>query len=235
MRCEHCGTELEQDMRFCPECGSPAPKDGDDLLRLFDALNQQEKEPAEEPAPAADQEIDRTVLRAEPESRNTRTEPVTRLYMPDDPDMDAATRVFAAVAPQDNYDVRQAAVRREVRAQAVAPRPYPQQEMSPRPAQAYHDGYSQSRTAGEVPRPDDLDDGYEDSDPTLNASEALAISKRGNVLRFEWNGHFVYGICVDAWNMVWADVSTMTVRKAPVAEWMAEKPDCTCSVLTWDW
>ena len=80
-----------------------------------------------------------------------------------------------------------------------------------------------------------LDDGYEDSEPTLDANEVLALSKRGNVLRFEYNGHFVYGICVDAWNMVWADAATMTVRKAPVAEWMAEKPDCTCSVLTWDW
>ena len=32
-----------------------------------------------------------------------------------------------------------------------------------------------------------------------------------------------------------ADRSTMYVRKAPVAEWMAEKPECTCCVLTWDW
>jgi hypothetical protein len=80
-----------------------------------------------------------------------------------------------------------------------------------------------------------LDDGYEDSDPSIDPNKALARAERGNVLRFEWDGHFLYGIYDGIGNMVYADASTMIVRKAPVAEWMAEKPDCTCCILTWDW
>ncbi len=80
-----------------------------------------------------------------------------------------------------------------------------------------------------------LDDGYEDSDPSLDANKALAGAERGNVLRFEWDGSFLYGIYDGNGNMIYADASTLYVRKAPVAEWMSEKPDCTCCILTWNW
>ncbi len=80
-----------------------------------------------------------------------------------------------------------------------------------------------------------LDDGFTSTDPVSDPKEALVEAERGNVLRFEWNGHFRYGIYDGNGNMIYADPSTMIVRKAPVAEWMAEKPDCQCCVLTWEW
>ena len=80
-----------------------------------------------------------------------------------------------------------------------------------------------------------LDDGFMDSDPALDPKKALAGAERGSVLRFEWDGAIRYGVYDGIGNMVYADPSTNYVRKAPVAEWMAEKPGCTCCVLTWDW
>ncbi|MBQ6234859.1 MAG: hypothetical protein IJK54_03005 [Clostridia bacterium] len=78
-----------------------------------------------------------------------------------------------------------------------------------------------------------LDDGYEDSDPMLDPKEVEALAERGNVLRFESNGQFSYAVYLGDGQMVYADAETMQICKVSVAQWMNEKTDCTCCILTW--
>ena len=78
-----------------------------------------------------------------------------------------------------------------------------------------------------------LDDGYEDSDPLLDPAKAAALAKRGNVLRFESDGAFSYAVYLGDGQMIYADADTMKVCKSSVSDWMKDRPDCTCCILTW--
>lgn len=81
-----------------------------------------------------------------------------------------------------------------------------------------------------------LDDGYTSSEPTGDPQKAEVLAKRGNVLRFEWNGQGLYAIYLGDGQLAYADGERMTVRNAYVVDWLKDKdgkPGCTCSILTW--
>ena len=81
-----------------------------------------------------------------------------------------------------------------------------------------------------------LDDGYQSGEPMDDPQKVETLAKRGNVLRFQWNGQGVYGIYLGDGLLVYADAERMTVRNAYVADWLKDKdgkPGCTCSILTW--
>ena len=80
------------------------------------------------------------------------------------------------------------------------------------------------------------DDGFESSEPTGDPDKVEATARRGNVLRFEWNGQGLYAIYLGDGLLAYADAERMMVRNAYVADWLKDKenkPGCTCSILTW--
>ena len=80
------------------------------------------------------------------------------------------------------------------------------------------------------------DDGYTNSEPMTDPAQVAATAKRGNVLRFEWNGQSLYAIYLGEGLLAYADAERMTVRNAYVSDWLNDKegkPNCTCSILTW--
>ena len=81
-----------------------------------------------------------------------------------------------------------------------------------------------------------LDDGFECSEPMTDSAAVTALARRGNVLRFQWNGQFLYGIYLGDGLLAYADAERLLVRNAYVTDWLNDKegkPGCTCSVLTW--
>ena len=80
------------------------------------------------------------------------------------------------------------------------------------------------------------DDGYTGSEPMTDPAQMAASAKRGNVLRFEWNGQGLYAIYLGEGLLAYADAERMMVRNAYVSDWLNDKegkPNCTCSILTW--
>ena len=80
------------------------------------------------------------------------------------------------------------------------------------------------------------DDGYTSSEPMADPAQVASMAKRGNVLRFEWNGQSLYAIYLGEGLLAYADAERMTVRNAYVSDWLNDKegkPNCTCSILTW--
>lgn len=80
------------------------------------------------------------------------------------------------------------------------------------------------------------DDGYESSELMTDPAQVAAMAKRGNVLRFEWNGQGLYAVYLGDGLMAYADAERMIVRNAYVVDWLKDKegkPGCTCSILTW--
>ena len=80
------------------------------------------------------------------------------------------------------------------------------------------------------------DDGYKCSEPMTDPAQVAAIAKRGNVLRFAWDGQGLYAVYLGDGLLAYADAERMTVRNAYVADWLNDKdskPGCTCSILTW--
>ena len=80
------------------------------------------------------------------------------------------------------------------------------------------------------------DDGYESSEPMTDPAQVAAMAKRGNVLRFEWDGQGLYAVYLGDGLLAYADTERMTVRNAYVVDWLKDKegkPGCTCSILTW--
>lgn len=81
-----------------------------------------------------------------------------------------------------------------------------------------------------------LDDGYESSEPMTDPAKVAAMAKRGNVLRFAWDGQSIYAVYLGDGLLAYADAERMTVRNAYVVDWLKDKdgkPGCTCSILTW--
>ena len=80
------------------------------------------------------------------------------------------------------------------------------------------------------------DDGYESSEAMDDPAQVAAAAKRGNVLRFAWDGQGLYAVYLGDGLLAYADAERMTVRNAYVADWLKDKdgkPGCTCSILTW--
>ena len=80
------------------------------------------------------------------------------------------------------------------------------------------------------------DDGYESSGPMTDPAQVAAAAKRGNVLRFEWNGQGVYAVYLGDGLLAYADAERMMVRNAYVVDWLKDrdgKPGCTCCILIW--
>lgn len=80
------------------------------------------------------------------------------------------------------------------------------------------------------------DDGYTSSEPMTDPAKVVAMAKRGNVLRFEWNGQGLYAVYLGDGLLAYADAERMMVRNAYVVDWLKDKegkPDCTCCILTW--
>ena len=80
------------------------------------------------------------------------------------------------------------------------------------------------------------DDGYISSEPMTDPAKVVAMAKRGNVLRFEWNGQGLYAVYLGDGLLAYADAERMMVRNAYVVDWLKDKegkPDCTCCILTW--
>lgn len=80
------------------------------------------------------------------------------------------------------------------------------------------------------------DDGYTSSEPMTDSAKVVAMAKRGNVLRFEWNGQGLYAVYLGDGLLAYADAERMMVRNAYVVDWLNDKegkPDCTCCILTW--
>ncbi len=80
------------------------------------------------------------------------------------------------------------------------------------------------------------DDGYESSEPMTDPAQVTATTKRGNVLRFEWNGQGLYAVYLGDGLLAYADAERMMVGNAYVDDWLKDKegkPGCTCCILTW--